>query len=66
VFLNDGDEKGFMEKFAHADRIVVSFPEGNEPDWQVPTTGMREVSEAFNLCAADLDKEASEATQPFG
>jgi len=40
--------------FAAADRLVISYPNGDEPDWVLPMVGSRNATEAFSRCVGDI------------
>ena len=67
----------FMEKFREADRLVINFPEGDEPSWNMKSEGTRKAGEEFAKCIATMRKVLSEtasstspikpkATSPLG
>ena len=52
----------FVEQFAHADKMLIGFPGGNEPAWNVDMTGSRDAANAFVACM----QRTRAPTQPFG
>ena len=52
----------FVEQFAHADNMFISFPASNEAPWRVDMTGSRDVSNAFVSCM----HRTRVPTQPYG
>jgi hypothetical protein len=62
--IKPGEENTFLNTFAEADHLKISFPDGDEPDWHANMIGSREVSAAFRKCAGIINKNAP--TQPTG
>lgn len=62
--IANGDEAKFLGQFAEANRATVTFPDGNEPDWNADMFGSRETAIAFKRCAIAL--ENNKPTQPTG
>jgi len=60
-----GDEATFLTVFADAYSAKLSFPDGNEPDWNADMRGSRETATAFKVCSAHLHKKNA-PTQPTG
>ncbi|MGV7212518.1 hypothetical protein [Bradyrhizobium sp. UFLA05-112] len=66
VNVNQGAENGFLDRIARADKLTISFPDGDEADWTVRMDGSRPVLDALRQCAKTLDeRDAATATQPF-
>jgi hypothetical protein len=55
----------FMEEVGGANRMIITFPDGNELPWAVDMTGSRDISRVFTNCIANtLPTPAPQATQP--
>ena len=64
VGIKQGEESGFLDSIADADRLTIGFPDGDEVDWNINMAGSRTVSQALRRCAYVVDKREAEATQP--
>ena len=60
----------FMQSFREADRLVVNFPEGDEPAWNMRGEGTRKAGEEFAKCVAFMRKTigggTASTTSPVG
>jgi hypothetical protein len=61
LFYTIIDDKEFLDAFASAKQMTLSFPQGNEPPWTIDMTGSREATTAFAKCMTTIPA----ATQPF-
>jgi len=61
--LEEGSD--FLDAFASAEAITISFPNGNEPRWSVKMAGSRDATRSFRSCVKILgENENSAATSP--
>ena len=57
----NNDTDGILEDFANADRLSISFNEGNEGDWVAKMDGSRVALQRFYLCK-DMVRDAGYGT----
>jgi hypothetical protein len=65
--IHEDHTDAFMTKFREADRLVVNFPDGDEPSWNMKGEGTRKAAEEFAQCVAFMRKtlgDTANATQP--
>ncbi|WP_155255196.1 hypothetical protein [Bradyrhizobium elkanii] len=55
---------GFVQDFADADQLVISFKEGNEPPWTAQMIGSRHATKWFKFCIAKIANSGGTATSP--
>jgi len=53
----------FIKAFSDADKIVISFPNGDEPSWNAKMDGSRKAANEFKRCMYIIQQGKS-ATQP--
>jgi hypothetical protein len=63
--VKDADSDNVLEAFGAAERVIISFPAGNEQPWTVPMEGSRKASIAFKACMAVGQQSASSTTSPI-
>lgn len=55
----------FMDELMHADKMTVTFEQGNEKPWVIDMQGTREVGTAFLEAAKELCPSCMKTTQPY-
>jgi hypothetical protein len=64
VWVNDAENDDVLEAFGAAERVIISFPAGNEQPWTVPMEGSRNASVAFKPCMS-LTQQSASTTSPI-
>ena len=65
--IHEDHTNDFMVAFRAADRMVVNFPDGDEPSWNMKGEGTRKAGEEFAKCIAFMRKtlgDTANATSP--
>lgn len=62
--IGDDNERRFIEQFATADRMRVTFS-GDEREWSLRMDGSDTIAQKFTYCITALKKKMGPATQPF-
>ena len=60
-----GNMQKFLNEFSYGMRMRVSFPDGDENDWNVSLTGSQAAMASFSQCMSQLTLGKSDS-QPFG
>jgi len=59
------DQREFLRLFGEADKVVIRFPEGDEPVWQVNMEGSRKAAVEFTACIQMVQQVISkQSTSP--
>jgi hypothetical protein len=65
VQISADNAQRFLDQFASADKMHVTFQSGNEREWTLSMDGSDMVVQKFNECVAALKKKLGPTTQPF-
>jgi hypothetical protein len=60
---------GFVREFAESNRMLIEFPDGDEPNWTASLAGSREAAKVFVNCVkyyGGIPRDPDVSTQPFG
>jgi hypothetical protein len=65
IFMNikDDDMADMLKAFSVADRMIISFPEGDEPSWGMIMDGSRKAANEFKHCMY-IVQQSIKAAQP--
>jgi hypothetical protein len=66
LYVDHDREQEFLEDFAHADWMTLTFDSGDEGAWSVDMTGSRDASNSFRQCIGNTNRMYGPATQPVG
>jgi hypothetical protein len=61
MFVSKENAGNVLRVFGEADRMVISFPEGDEPPWDVKMDGSRKAANEFMHCIYMIQQSAKSA-----
>jgi hypothetical protein len=61
--IGSDDMAKLLKAFGDADRVVISFPDGDEPSWNVKMDGSRKAANEFKHCMYEV-QQAIKSAQP--
>src|SRR6266699_965710 len=66
LFVEVADDAAveFLQAIGDADKIVIKFPEGDEPNWSVKMDGSRKAVNTFKNCISLIQQKQHNTTQP--